>query len=102
MTVSASECAASDIIAEEWLIRPPISLATAMARFASPATMTVPVDSPPESSAWPRRPHRLAALLGACVAGAVGAGCVDAAAMPADWRRHGLRCPAAMAVRMRA
>ena len=49
VTVSATECAASESIAEEWLIRPPISFATAMARLARPATMTVPVDSPPDS-----------------------------------------------------
>src|SRR3954469_8172039 len=51
VTVSATECAASDSIADEWLIRPPISLAIAMARLARPATMTVPADSPPESCA---------------------------------------------------
>src|SRR4051812_12400188 len=50
VTVSATECADSDSIAEEWLIMPPISLATAIARLTSPATITVPVDSPPESS----------------------------------------------------
>jgi hypothetical protein len=49
VTVSATECAASDSIADEWLMRPPISFATAIARFASPATITVPVDSPPPS-----------------------------------------------------
>jgi hypothetical protein len=46
--VSASECAASDSIAEEWLMRPPTSLAIAMPRFARPATTTVAVDSLPE------------------------------------------------------
>src|SRR4051812_27440136 len=46
--VSASECAASDSMAEEWLIRPPTSLAIAIPRFAAPATITVPVLSPPE------------------------------------------------------
>src|SRR4051812_39681791 len=46
--VSASEWAASLIIAEEWLIRPPTSLATAIARLAAPARTTVPVDSPSE------------------------------------------------------
>ncbi len=48
--VSAIECAASESIAEEWLIRPPTSFAIAMPRLASPATTTVPVDSPPELS----------------------------------------------------
>src|SRR3954451_18740639 len=82
VTVSATECAASDIIAEEWLISPPISLATAMARFASPATMTVPVDSPPPSSPCPWRASSTsrASLARAC--SVVGAGCV---------MRH--RCP---------
>src|SRR3954447_7215587 len=46
--VSARECAASDSIADEWLISPPTSLAIAMPRFATPATTTVPVLSPPE------------------------------------------------------
>ena len=49
--VSARECAASESIAEEWLIRPPISFAIAMPRFARPATTTVAVDSLPVSSA---------------------------------------------------
>src|SRR4051794_41808737 len=46
--VSAREWAASLIIAEEWLIRPPTSLAIAIARLAAPARITVPVDSPSE------------------------------------------------------
>src|SRR4051794_23397704 len=53
VTVSATECAASDSIAEEWLIMPPMNLATAIARLASPATITVPVDSPSEPSSEP-------------------------------------------------
>src|SRR4051794_7285449 len=76
VTVSASECAASDSIAEEWLIRPPTSLATAMPRLASPATTTVPVDSPPDSPE--------ASSVSACVR--VGTGSDMAASVP-----HGCR-----------
>src|SRR3954464_1623408 len=70
-------------MAEEWLIRPPTSLATAMARLASPATMTVPVDSPPSpppSSPFAAASTSRASLARAC--SVVGAGCV---------MRH--RCP---------
>ncbi|GAA4710425.1 hypothetical protein Prum_082520 [Phytohabitans rumicis] len=42
MAVSAREWAASDSIAAEPEMRPATSLAAAMARFAAPATMTVP------------------------------------------------------------
>src|SRR5215203_6391309 len=76
--VSASECAASESMAEEWLIRPPISFAMAIPRFARPATTTVPVDSLPSSSAesfartWSR----------------AGAGCVMRAAVPQERARH--------------
>src|SRR4051794_25154947 len=77
VTVSARECAASDSIAEEWLISPPISLATAIARFAAPATMTVPVDSPsdpPPDSSCGRGLPCWASPIRACRV--VGAGCV--------------------------
>src|SRR3954466_11647790 len=75
VTVSATECAASDSIAEEWLIRPPMNLATAIARLASPATITVPVDSPSEPSSEP------------CPwAARSSVGCVMAAAVPRDGR----------------
>lgn len=42
MVVSATECAASDSMAAEPEITPAISLAIAMARLATPATITVP------------------------------------------------------------
>jgi hypothetical protein len=41
VTVSAAECMASDSIADEPLMRPATSLATPIARLASPATITV-------------------------------------------------------------
>src|SRR3954453_22699759 len=75
VTVSATECAASDSIAEEWLIRPPMNLATAIARLASPATITVPVDSPSEPSSEPCPWTARSSV-----------GCVMAAAVPRDGR----------------
>ncbi|GIG65121.1 hypothetical protein Pen01_14160 [Phytomonospora endophytica] len=42
MAVSARECAASESIAEDPLIRPATAFATAMARFIAPASTTVP------------------------------------------------------------
>lgn len=46
MTVSATEWAASESIADEPLTMPPIALATAMPRLVTTATMTVPTLSP--------------------------------------------------------
>src|SRR4051794_5118041 len=76
--VSATECAASDSIAEEWLIRPPISLAIAMPRLARPATTTVPVDSLPPS---------MAESFARTWSGA-GAGCVMVRAVPRGRAGH--------------
>lgn len=47
VTVSATECAASESIALEPLIRPATSFAAAMPRLAAAATATVNLDSPP-------------------------------------------------------
>ena len=50
LTVSATECAPSASIAEEPVSAPATSFATAIARFAPPASRTVPTDpsfSPP-------------------------------------------------------
>ncbi len=47
MTVSATECAASESIALDPLISPAIAFATAIPRLATAATTTVNVDSPP-------------------------------------------------------
>src|SRR4051794_36599482 len=74
-------------MAEEWLIRPPISLATAMPRFATPATITVPVDSLPVSDSG--APDTSASFIRAC--SRLGAGSVMAAAMPRTAAAHAAR-----------
>ncbi|GAA4184255.1 hypothetical protein GCM10022252_12840 [Streptosporangium oxazolinicum] len=54
MTVSAAEWAASDSIADEPLNSPATSLATAIARLARPATITVErLSEPPPSASVP-------------------------------------------------
>ncbi|GIF03245.1 hypothetical protein Asi03nite_07830 [Actinoplanes siamensis] len=67
MTVSAKECAASDSIAADPEISPATSFATAMTRFASSASSTVPTLSVSARGSVPGSPAGVVRGSGAIV-----------------------------------